>query len=573
MYLPKPSDSTQPSQFFLVSHNEAQREAPREFGTMDFNSLKDTVSNLTLYDVKAGVRKVQNAVMNYTEMEAKVREATNNEPWGASSTLMQEIANGTFHYQTLNEIMPMIYRRFTEKAAEEWRQIYKALQLLEFLIKHGSERVIDDARGHVTLLKMLRQFHFIDQNGKDQGINVRNRAKELAELLGDVERIRSERKKARSNKAKYTGVEGGTGGFSSSSSGRYGGFGSESAGYGGGGSSAGYGGYTGGGVFGDGGGFGGQESNDYMETTRGNDRFEAYDEYDEGDAGGSSSRTRRPERTERAGVKKTTPSAPPKKEKAKEPEVDLFSFDDPVPATSAPVAPAAAPSGASSGLAALSSNDDDDFDDFQSATPATQTSAPSNAFSIAPPMVTSSAQGTAQFAAPQPVSGPQNANINSMMSAISPPASANATPAANYSAFSAPTNLMSSQASKPTGYQPAQPNYFQSVQSSQPAQQVQKTNTGFSSGSAASGMSAFNKPAGTPAAKAGATGGDPFANLFASAGGGAKKNTSISSGPKLGQLAKEKTSASLWGAPAANSSTPKPAQPTSGSSGLDDLLG
>ncbi|KAK3066040.1 hypothetical protein LTS18_002091, partial [Coniosporium uncinatum] len=92
---------------------------------MDFNSLKDQVSNLSLYDLKAGVRKVQNAVMNYTEMESKVREATNNEPWGASSSLMQEIANGTFNYQTLNEIMPMIYKRFTEKAAEEWRQIYK----------------------------------------------------------------------------------------------------------------------------------------------------------------------------------------------------------------------------------------------------------------------------------------------------------------------------------------------------------------------------------------------------------------------------------------------------------------
>jgi epsin len=95
---------------------------------MDFNSLKDKVSNLSLYDLKAGVRQVQNgmrqktawprwcwswvAVMNYTEMEAKVREATNNEPWGASaisvpgqlltlsgasSTLMQEIANATFN--------------------------------------------------------------------------------------------------------------------------------------------------------------------------------------------------------------------------------------------------------------------------------------------------------------------------------------------------------------------------------------------------------------------------------------------------------------------------------------------
>lgn len=27
---------------------------------MNFDSLKDTVANLTLYDVKAGVRKVQN---------------------------------------------------------------------------------------------------------------------------------------------------------------------------------------------------------------------------------------------------------------------------------------------------------------------------------------------------------------------------------------------------------------------------------------------------------------------------------------------------------------------------------
>jgi len=38
---------------------------------------------------------------------------------------MQEIANGTHSYQLLNEIMPLIYKRFTDKTAEEWRQIYK----------------------------------------------------------------------------------------------------------------------------------------------------------------------------------------------------------------------------------------------------------------------------------------------------------------------------------------------------------------------------------------------------------------------------------------------------------------
>ncbi|KAI0105986.1 ENTH-domain-containing protein [Daldinia grandis] len=526
---------------------------------MDFNSLKDQVTNLTLYDLKAGVRKVQNAVMNYTEMEAKVREATNNEPWGASSTLMQEIANGTFNYQTLNEIMPMIYRRFTEKAAEEWRQIYKALQLLEFLIKHGSERVIDDARGHLALLKMLRQFHYIDQNGKDQGINVRNRAKELAELLGDVDRIRAERKKARTNKAKYTGVEGGAmGGFSGSS--RLSGFGSESGGYGG---------YSGG-VYGDGGGFGGQ-SDDWRDTSGGHvDKFEEYDEFDEGSTPSTSSRAKRPERSERIGVKKTVEPA-----KKKEPEVDLFSFDDPAPTATTSTATR---SNDSSELTALPSanNDDDDFDDFQSATPA-----PSNNVGIPPPMVTSNAHSTAQFAAPKPLSGPQQANLSDMMSSISPPASTTTTPAANYSSFSIPTaGSMSAQAPKSaTSYQAAAPNYYQSVQ-------AQPTGSSISAVSSAtgvstpSGLSALNRPA-APATAKPTAGGDPFANLWGQAGNGLKKASTPTAGPKMGQLAKEKTSASLWGAPAAGTQKPAgssqvgggPANASTGSGGLDDLLG
>ncbi|KAI1424470.1 hypothetical protein F5Y12DRAFT_715228 [Xylaria sp. FL1777] len=534
---------------------------------MDLSSLKDQVSNLTLYDLKAGVRKVQNAVMNYTEMEAKVREATNNEPWGASSTLMQEIANGTFNYQTLNEIMPLIYRRFTEKTAEEWRQIYKSLQLLEFLIKHGSERVIDDARGHITLLKMLRQFHFIDQNGKDQGINVRNRAKELAELLGDVERIRAERKKARTNKAKYTGVEGGTMGGFSGSSGRYGGFGSESGGYGA--SAAGYGGYSGG-VYGDGGGFGGQ-TDEWRDSGNRADKFEEYDEFDEGGGTSSSSRPKPAERAERVGVKKTTPSQPPKK---KEPEVDLFSFDESDPAPAASSTGSALAPAANSGLADLSSpaGDDDDFDDFQSATPAAPISTSSNNFTIQPPLITSTAQSTARFAAPTPVSAPQHASLTGMMSSLSPPTSTTATPVANFSSFNPPASTSASGPPKPTGYQAAAPNYFQSVQV---PQSTGPSGSGIGSlsliGTTPSGMSAHNKPA-APAAAKPSSGADPFANLWGQAGSGLKKTSTPTAGPKLGQLAKEKTSASLWGAP--TTGTPKPSgSANTGSSGLDDLLG
>lgn len=122
-----------------------------------------------------------------------------------------------------------------EKEASQWRQIYKALQLLEYLIKHGSERVVDDARSHISTVKMLRNFHYIDDKAKDQGINIRNRAKEIAELLSDVEKIRQERRKAKANRNKYTGTGNDGLSFATSSGSRYGGFGNDSGGYGGGG--------------------------------------------------------------------------------------------------------------------------------------------------------------------------------------------------------------------------------------------------------------------------------------------------------------------------------------------------
>jgi len=56
-------------------------------------------------------------------------------------------------------------------AADSFLDIRQALQLLEYLIKHGSERVVDDARSHISTLKMLRNFHYIDDKGKDEGLN------------------------------------------------------------------------------------------------------------------------------------------------------------------------------------------------------------------------------------------------------------------------------------------------------------------------------------------------------------------------------------------------------------------
>lgn len=63
--------------------------------------------------------------MNYTEIEGKVREATNDDPWGPTGPLMQELANSTFTYEHFPEVMSMLWRRMLQDNKTNWRRTYK----------------------------------------------------------------------------------------------------------------------------------------------------------------------------------------------------------------------------------------------------------------------------------------------------------------------------------------------------------------------------------------------------------------------------------------------------------------
>ena len=68
--------------------------------------------------------KRTNVLYNFTEVEIKVREATNDEAWGPHGSAMQEIAQYTFTYEHYTEVMSMLWKRmFQEK--ENWRSTYK----------------------------------------------------------------------------------------------------------------------------------------------------------------------------------------------------------------------------------------------------------------------------------------------------------------------------------------------------------------------------------------------------------------------------------------------------------------
>lgn len=153
---------------------------------------------------------MKNIVNNYSEAEIKVREATSNDPWGPSSSLMTEIADLTYNVVAFSEIMSMVWKRLNDHG-KNWRHVYKALTLLDYLIKTGSERVAQQCRENIFAIQTLKDFQYIDRDGKDQGINVREKSKQLVALLKDEERLKVERVQALKTKERMAQVATGVG--------------------------------------------------------------------------------------------------------------------------------------------------------------------------------------------------------------------------------------------------------------------------------------------------------------------------------------------------------------------------
>ncbi|XP_007448472.1 PREDICTED: epsin-2 isoform X4 [Lipotes vexillifer] len=155
-------------------------------------------------------RQMKNIVNNYSEAEIKVREATSNDPWGPSSSLMTEVADLTYNVVAFSEIMSMVWKRLNDHG-KNWRHVYKALTLLDYLIKTGSERVAQQCRENIFAIQTLKDFQYVDRDGKDQGVNVREKAKQLVALLKDEERLKAERAQALKTKERMAQVATGMG--------------------------------------------------------------------------------------------------------------------------------------------------------------------------------------------------------------------------------------------------------------------------------------------------------------------------------------------------------------------------
>lgn len=176
-------------------------------------------------------------VLKVPEIEQKVLDATDNEPWGPHGSVLAEIATATKKFTECQMVMNVLWTRLAE-TGKDWRYVYKALAVIEYLVAHGSERAVDDIIEHTFQISALSSFEYVEPSGKDSGLNVRKKAETIVSVLNNRDKIQEVRNKAAANRDKYVGVsssgityKSGSASYSSGSSyqssGKYGGFGSK----------------------------------------------------------------------------------------------------------------------------------------------------------------------------------------------------------------------------------------------------------------------------------------------------------------------------------------------------------
>lgn len=163
---------------------------------------------------------------------------------------MHEVARDTFDAERFYMVSRLMWEGMENQRPAAWKVVFKALTLLEFLIKNGSERCVDDARNHGHVLRALGKFNYYEGT-VDRGLGVREKTKQITDLLTNDDHIREERQRARKLREKFRG--------NVASSANAGGGGGRGSGYdqsGGGG-----GGYGNGGIDGGGGAYSGRYGN------------------------------------------------------------------------------------------------------------------------------------------------------------------------------------------------------------------------------------------------------------------------------------------------------------------------
>ncbi|CAH8261539.1 unnamed protein product [Arabidopsis lyrata] len=154
-------------------------------GTLWFGEIRKQASSF-IQDKYNVARLV---LTDVTEAELLVEEVTNDDPSSPDAKTVTKIAEASF--DTVD-----YWRIVDEGEMKKWREAYKAMVLLEFLLTHGPLHLPHDFLYDLDHFRFLSTFQYVDDNGFDWGAQVQKKAEQIQTLLLGKEELREARLKA-----------------------------------------------------------------------------------------------------------------------------------------------------------------------------------------------------------------------------------------------------------------------------------------------------------------------------------------------------------------------------------------
>ncbi|XP_068651405.1 uncharacterized protein [Aristolochia californica] len=131
-----------------------------------------------------------------TQAELLAEDATNGDPRTPDAKTMTRISEAAFDVDDYWRIVDVLHRRLYLVEWQYWRQSYKALVVLEFLLTHGPETVAEEFLCDGEVIEELGTFKYVDERGFDWGAAMRKKSERILELLLHGRLLKEERLKA-----------------------------------------------------------------------------------------------------------------------------------------------------------------------------------------------------------------------------------------------------------------------------------------------------------------------------------------------------------------------------------------
>lgn len=146
--------------------------------------------------ISDSLRIARLAFVHVSAAEMMTEDATNAEEWGPTTKSMAAISNASKNFDDYERVVQVLRARLALNLTKSWRQIFKALTVMEYLLTHGPVQFVTDFRTDKQRVEELTRFVFIDENLVDRSSALQSKAKQVHLLLVDERFFTLERRRA-----------------------------------------------------------------------------------------------------------------------------------------------------------------------------------------------------------------------------------------------------------------------------------------------------------------------------------------------------------------------------------------